>query len=114
MTRSKGELEETIEEVRSLRSEFWQNLRVPGEANTLNQNLEFAGRVADFMELGEVMARDALTREESCGCHFRTAYQTAEGEAAAETISLRLLPPGNIKATNSPLRSLRNFSNLRM
>ncbi|PZO20175.1 MAG: fumarate reductase/succinate dehydrogenase flavoprotein subunit [Leptolyngbya foveolarum] len=81
MTRSKGELEETIEEVRSLRREFWQNLRVPGEATTLNQNLEVAGRVADFMELGEVMARDALAREESCGCHFRTAYQTAEGEA---------------------------------
>ena len=60
---------------------FWQNLRVPGEATTLNKNLEFAGRVADFMELGEVMARDALAREESCGCHFREEFQTASGEA---------------------------------
>ncbi|MEL6603723.1 MAG: fumarate reductase/succinate dehydrogenase flavoprotein subunit [Cyanobacteria bacterium J06614_10] len=81
MSRSKAVLEETIEKVRSLRSEFWQNLRVPGEANTLNKNLEFAGRVADFMELGELMARDALAREESCGSHFREEYQTAEGEA---------------------------------
>ena len=81
MSRSKDGLEKTIENVRSLRQEFWQNLCVPGEATTLNKNLEFAGRVADFMELGEVMARDALAREESCGCHFRTAYQTAEGEA---------------------------------
>lgn len=81
MSRSKEQLEKTIESVRSLRSEFWQNLRVPGEANTLNKNLEFAGRVADFMELGELMARDALAREESCGSHFRTEYQTAENEA---------------------------------
>ena len=81
MSRSRDGLEKTIDEVRSLRQEFWQNLRVPGEATTLNQNLEFAGRVADFMELGEVMARDALAREESCGCHFRMAYQTPEGEA---------------------------------
>ncbi|MEL7072339.1 MAG: fumarate reductase/succinate dehydrogenase flavoprotein subunit [Cyanobacteria bacterium J06581_3] len=81
MSRNKGQLEQTIEDVRSLRSEFWQNLRVPGEANTLNKNLEFAGRVADFMELGELMTRDALAREESCGSHFREEYQTAEGEA---------------------------------
>ncbi|MEL6492915.1 MAG: fumarate reductase/succinate dehydrogenase flavoprotein subunit [Cyanobacteria bacterium J06621_3] len=81
MSRNKEQLKQTIEDVRSLRSEFWQNLRVPGEANTLNKNLEFAGRVADFMELGELMARDALAREESCGSHFREEYQTAEGEA---------------------------------
>ncbi|MGB3787563.1 MAG: fumarate reductase/succinate dehydrogenase flavoprotein subunit [Phormidesmis sp.] len=81
MSRSRKGLEETIAGVRSLRHEFWQNLRVPGEANTLNKNLEFAGRVADFMELGELMARDALAREESCGSHFRTEYQTPEGEA---------------------------------
>lgn len=81
INRNQTGLKETIEKVRSLRHEFWQNLRVPGEANTLNKNLEFAGRVADFMELGEVMARDALAREESCGCHFRAEFQTAEGEA---------------------------------
>ena len=81
MSRDKATLVETIEKVQSLRSEFWQNLRVPGEATTLNRNLEFAGRVADFMELGELMAQDALAREESCGSHFREEYQTAEGEA---------------------------------
>ena len=81
INRSRQKLNETIEKVRSLRSEFWQNLRVPGEANTLNKNLEFAGRVADFMELGEVMARDALAREESCGCHFREEFQTEGAEA---------------------------------
>ncbi len=81
MSRSREGLEKTIEGVRSLRHEFWQNLRVPGEASTLNKNLEFAGRVADFIELGELMARDALAREESCGSHFRTEYQTPEGEA---------------------------------
>ncbi len=81
ISRDQEELKRTIEDVRLLRAEFWQNLRVPGEDNTLNKNLEFAGRVADFMELGEVMARDALAREESCGCHFREEFQTAEGEA---------------------------------
>ncbi|MEM6449010.1 MAG: fumarate reductase/succinate dehydrogenase flavoprotein subunit [Cyanobacteria bacterium P01_D01_bin.105] len=81
INRSREKLTETIESVRSLRTEFWQNLRVPGEANTLNKNLEFAGRVADFMELGEVMARDALAREESCGCHFRKEFQTEGNEA---------------------------------
>jgi succinate dehydrogenase / fumarate reductase, flavoprotein subunit len=81
MNRARQGLEQTIEGVRSLRQEFWQNLRVPGEATTLNKNLEFAGRLADFMELGEVMARDALAREESCGCHFREEFQTADGEA---------------------------------
>jgi succinate dehydrogenase / fumarate reductase, flavoprotein subunit len=81
MNRDRQGLVQTIEGVRSLRQEFWQNLRVPGEATTLNKNLEFAGRLADFMELGEVMARDALAREESCGCHFREEFQTADGEA---------------------------------
>ena len=81
INRDRETLQETIEGVRSLRNEFWQNLRVPGEANTLNKNLEFAGRVADFMELGEVMARDALARAESCGCHFREEFQTVDGEA---------------------------------
>ena len=81
MSRDRTKLEETIGAIGSLRSEFWQNLRVPGKPDTLNKNLEFAGRVADFMEFGELLARDALAREESCGCHFREEYQTADGEA---------------------------------
>ena len=81
MARNRAGLEHAITEIGKLRGEFWQNLKVPGAPNTLNKNLEFAGRVADFMELGELMARDALQREESCGGHFREEYQTEEGEA---------------------------------
>ena len=64
-----------------MREEFWQNVHVPGEGELLNKNLEFVGRVADFLELGELMARDALHRNESCGGHFREEYQTPDGEA---------------------------------
>ena len=61
--------------------EFWRDVRVPGEGAELNQTLEHAGRLADFLELGELMCRDALHREESCGGHFRTEHQTPDGEA---------------------------------
>ncbi len=81
MSRNEQGLKEAIEEISKLREEFWNNVRVAGEANSLNKNLEFAGRVADFMELGELMARDALHRKESCGGHFREESQTEEGEA---------------------------------
>ncbi len=81
MARNREGLEGAIARIQDLREEFWQNLKLPGTANTLNKNLEFAGRVADFMELGELMARDALHREESCGGHFREESQTPEGEA---------------------------------
>lgn len=81
IARTKEGLEEAIKEIKALREDFWQNLRLTGEKNTYNKYLEFAGRVADFLELGELMARDALHREESCGCHFREEYQTPEGEA---------------------------------
>ena len=81
MSRDRNSLKNVIDQIQSLRQEFWQNLRVPSAAHTLNQNLEYAGRLADFLELGELMARDALTRDESCGCHFREEYQTSDGEA---------------------------------
>jgi succinate dehydrogenase / fumarate reductase flavoprotein subunit len=64
-----------------LREAFWEDVRVPGGASELNQELERAGRVADFLELGELMCRDALAREESCGCHVRVEHQTPDGEA---------------------------------
>src|SRR4029450_1409876 len=70
-----------MEEVAALREAFWEDLALPGGAGELNQELERAGRVADFLELGELMCRDALAREESCGCHFRTEHQTNDGEA---------------------------------
>ncbi len=81
MARDKNGLEKAITEIRALRDEFWADLRVLGDGDTLNSSLEKAGRVADFFELGELMARDALDREESCGGHFRVESQTPEGEA---------------------------------
>ncbi|HCK05644.1 MAG TPA: fumarate reductase/succinate dehydrogenase flavoprotein subunit, partial [Flavobacteriaceae bacterium] len=67
--------------IKALREQFWSEVRVPGAANELNQELEKAMRVADFLELGELFAKDALHRNESCGGHFREEYQTPEGEA---------------------------------
>ena len=81
MARSKSGLREAIEKIPALRREFWKNVSVLGSGETFNQSLEKAGRVADFLEFGELMCRDALDREESCGGHFRTEYQTPEGEA---------------------------------
>jgi len=82
MARNKEGLEKAITEIQALRKEFWADVRIPGSPNELNVELEKANRVADFLELGELMARDALHREESCGGHFREEHQTPEGEAA--------------------------------
>jgi succinate dehydrogenase / fumarate reductase, flavoprotein subunit len=80
MARTKEGLAKALQEIPALREEFWKNVLVPGTGATLNQSLEQAGRVADFIELGELMCRDALTREESCGGHFREEYQHPDGE----------------------------------
>ena len=80
MARNRAGLEAALQKIPALREEFWANVRVPGSADTLNQSLEQAGRVADFLELGELLCRDALTREESCGGHFREEYQYPDGE----------------------------------
>jgi succinate dehydrogenase / fumarate reductase flavoprotein subunit len=81
MTRTARGLDTAVGEIRALREEFWQNVTVPGSGDDLNQNLEKAGRVADFFELAELMCIDARERSESCGGHFREESQTAEGEA---------------------------------
>ena len=81
MARNKEGLLWAISEIKSLRKEFWSNVRVPGDANEFNSELEKASRVSDFLELGELMCIDALDRNESCGGHFREEYQTEEGEA---------------------------------
>ncbi|WP_190810501.1 fumarate reductase/succinate dehydrogenase flavoprotein subunit [Flagellimonas sp. S3867] len=81
MSRNEKDLKEAIKEISELRKDFWENVKIPGEAGSKNQELEKAGRVADFMELGELFAKDALHRNESCGGHFREEYQTEEGEA---------------------------------
>lgn len=81
MARSRDSLQQAMNEVRRLREAFWHDVRVPGSAHELNPELEKAGRVADFLELAALMVQDALHREESCGGHFRTEYQTEDGEA---------------------------------
>jgi len=81
MSRTKDGLKKALEEIPKLKEEFWKNVNVPGSDTDLNKSLEMAGRVADYFELGELMARDALDREESCGGHFREESQTEEGEA---------------------------------
>jgi succinate dehydrogenase / fumarate reductase, flavoprotein subunit len=81
MARNEAGLKEAIQEIRKLREEFWKDVRVPGTTNEFNPELEKAGRVADFLELGELMCQDALQREESCGGHFREESQTEDGEA---------------------------------
>lgn len=81
MSRNAKDLKEAIEEIAELREDFWKNVKVPGTMEGMNQELEKAGRVADFLELGELFAKDALHRNESCGGHFREEYQTKDGEA---------------------------------
>jgi len=81
MSRNKKDLTQAINDIQQLRKDYWEKVKVPGDENSLNPELEKAGRVADFFELGELMMRDALERDESCGGHFREEYQTKEGEA---------------------------------
>src|SRR5690606_7135098 len=81
MARNAEDLKKAAVEIRELREEFWRDVRVPGTLNEMNAELEKATRVADFLELGELFAKDALQRNESAGGHFREEYQTDEGEA---------------------------------
>jgi succinate dehydrogenase / fumarate reductase flavoprotein subunit len=81
MSRSASGLKAALARIPALREEFWRGARVLGEAEGFNQALEHAGRVADFLEFAELMCQDALSREESCGCHFRVEHQTPDGEA---------------------------------
>jgi len=84
MTRNAGGLKEALEKIPAIREEFWENVSVTGGAGTYNQDLENAGRVADFLEFAELMCHDALARDESCGGHFREEHQTKEGEAVRD------------------------------
>jgi succinate dehydrogenase / fumarate reductase, flavoprotein subunit len=81
MARNEQGLKQAIEEIRALKAEFWSDVKIPGDIKEMNPELDKANRVADFIELGELMCLDALTRNESCGGHFREEYQTPEGEA---------------------------------
>ncbi len=81
ISREESQLKETVGKIKHLREEFWNSVVLPTDTDSFNKNLEVAGRVADFLELGELMTRDALHRDESCGCHYRVEHQTDEGEA---------------------------------
>ena len=81
MARNEAGLKEALQRIPELREEFWRNANVLGENGELNQSLEYAGRVADFMEFAELLCLDALHRRESCGGHFRVEFQTEDGEA---------------------------------
>lgn len=87
MARSKESLEKALVALKEVKKEFWSDVRIPGQANTLNVELEKALRLADFIEVGELMAYDALNRNESCGGHFRVEYQTPEGEALRDDVN---------------------------
>jgi succinate dehydrogenase / fumarate reductase flavoprotein subunit len=102
MARNEAGLNEGIQKIRALRADFWNNLLVPGADQELNQNLEKAGRVADLIELGELMMVDALDRKESCGGHFREEYQTPENEALRDDENYAYVAAWEYKGDNQP------------
>ena len=91
LSRSEEGLKKAIEQIRDLRKEFWSDLAIGGEPDVVNSELEKAGRVSDYLELGELMCYDALTRNESCGAHFREEYQTPDGEALRNDMEFRFV-----------------------
>mgnify|MGYP001165033098 CR=1 FL=1 len=101
MSRNAKELQEAISEIKQLREEFWNEVKVPGGMDEMNPELEKAGRVADFLELGELFAKDALHRNESCGGHFREEYQTEEGEALRDDENFMYVAAWEYKGTPS-------------
>ena len=102
MSRNKTSLNNAISSIKSLREDFWKDVKVPGDDITYNPELDKAGRVADFFELGELMMRDALEREESCGGHFREEYQTKEGEARRDDENYAFASTWEFKGVDRP------------
>ena len=102
MGRDEPGLTKAAVQIRALREDFWKNVKVAGTGDTLNKNLEFAGRVADFLELGELMATDALYRAESCGGHFREESQTEEGEAKRDDENFSYVSAWEYKGDSTP------------
>jgi succinate dehydrogenase / fumarate reductase flavoprotein subunit len=103
MARNKAGLEKAIVEIQKLRKDFWSNVYVPGENAEFNQELEKALRLADYMEIGELMARDALNREESCGGHFREEMQTEEGETKRDDENFMYVSAWEYKGDETPV-----------
>jgi len=117
MSRTKEGLTRAIAEIQALKKEFWSNVNIPGSAESLNQALEKAGRVADFIELGELMCRDALTREESCGGHFREEHQHPDGECKRDDEKFAHAAAWEFQGEgNEPLRNVEplNYETVKM
>jgi succinate dehydrogenase / fumarate reductase flavoprotein subunit len=101
MARNAKGLEEAIKEIQELRKEFWTDVKIPGDINEMNPELDKAGRVADFIELGELMCKDALHRNESCGGHFREESQTEDGEAKRDDTNYTYVAAWEYKGLNT-------------
>ena len=117
MARTKEGLQQAIREISALREEFWATVNVPGSGESLNQALERAGRVADYLELGELMCLDALTREESCGGHFREEYQYPDGECLRDDENFNHVAAWEFQGANQPpLRNVEplNYESVKM
>lgn len=104
MARSDAGLRQAAADIRALREQFWKDVRVPGTGESLNQQLEYAGRVADFMEFGELMVLDALERRESCGGHFREEFQTPDGEALRDDANFQHVAAWEHRGEEAPVR----------
>ncbi|MBU6400572.1 MAG: fumarate reductase/succinate dehydrogenase flavoprotein subunit [Verrucomicrobia bacterium] len=102
MARNETGLKAALQRIPALREEFWHDLTVTGAAEGLNQSLEYAGRVADFMEFAELLCLDALTRAESCGCHFRTEFQSEDGEAKRDDEQFAFVSAWEYQGANRP------------
>ena len=103
MARNKEGLEQALKDFQEMKASFWKDIKIPGEKDELNPELEKAGRVADFIEIGELMARDALDREESCGGHFREEHQTEEGEAKRNDADYMYVSAWEYKGDKAPV-----------
>ena len=102
MARNAEGLNKALEMIRDLKKEFWSDVKIPGEIKELNSELDKAGRVADFIELGELMVTDALMREESCGGHFREESQTEDGEAKRDDENFAFVAAWEFAGENAP------------
>ncbi|MFN8245005.1 MAG: hypothetical protein U0T56_01295 [Ferruginibacter sp.] len=101
MARNEAGLKQAIQEIQQLRREFWSDVKIPGGIHEFNPELDKAGRVADFIELGELMCLDALNRSESCGGHFREESQTEDGEAKRDDDNFSYVAAWELKAEST-------------
>lgn len=112
IARNEEDLKKAIEEIRALRKEFWENVNVPGETANYNKYLEFAGRVADFLELAELMAEDALQRDESAGCHLREEHESEGGEALRNDEDFAFVAAWEYEGVNGELQETMHKEDL--